>query len=90
MTTMTIGGHTILAEKGYADMLSQANADKGTYERRTIDLSQVHAVPVHPVQISAAAQTAYQTGTTPAADSNGINIALLKAAAQRRLGRPFD
>lgn len=41
-------------------------------------------------EISSAAQTAHQTGTPPAVDGNEIDVSLLKAAAQRRLGRPFQ
>ena len=64
----------------YREELAKA-LQGGTAIRKQIKLQSVH--------ISQAAQTANQTGTPPAADAGLINVALLKAAAQRRLGRPF-
>ena len=43
---------------------------------------------LRPVQISPAAQAAHDSGKAPLA-SGEFDVALLRAAAQRRLGRPF-
>ena len=55
----------------------------GTVVRKQLDPAKVHLV-----QISPAARAAHDSGTAPSATGE-IDVALLKAAAQRRLGRPF-
>ena len=77
-----------LLRASYYDELTKAPTD-GTAVRRQVQPVTLQPGQLHTVHISQAAQTAYQTGTAPAADPGQINVALLKAAAQRRLGRPF-
>jgi hypothetical protein len=54
----------------------------------TIVLKRLDPTKLHSAQISPAARAARDSGTAPAATGD-INVTLLKAAAQRRLGRPF-